>query len=107
MEHFVRVTDHAEAHREKPFKHTFFNSARLLVGVNVLTPGQSQPVHDHADQDKYYLVLEGSGRFTVGEASQECGPGTLVLAPAGVMHGVTNDGGQRLVFLTTIAPGMG
>lgn len=106
MASFFNVLDHAEAHRDKPFKHTFFNSARMLVGLNVLAPEQSQPVHDHADQDKYYFVLEGSGQFTVGDETQTCGPGALVLAPAGVPHGVTNDGDQRLVFMTTIAPGM-
>jgi quercetin dioxygenase-like cupin family protein len=106
MAQFFNVLDHAETQPDKPFKHTFFNSARVLVGLNVLAPAQSQPVHDHADQDKYYLVLEGSGRFTVGDETQTCGPGALVLAPAGVPHGVTNDGDQRLVFVTTIAPGM-
>jgi mannose-6-phosphate isomerase-like protein (cupin superfamily) len=28
----------------------------------------------------------------------------MLLAPAGVIHGVTNDGAQRLTFLTVIAP---
>ena len=51
-------------------------------------------------------MLEGTGWFTVGDQTMPCGPGVLVLAPAGIDHGVKNAGPQRLVFLTTIAPGM-
>jgi hypothetical protein len=46
----------------------------------------------------------GSGRFTVGESSQTCTAGMLVLAPAGVPHGVYNDHEDLLTFLTVIAP---
>ncbi|GIV79879.1 MAG: cupin [Litorilinea sp.] len=102
--YFVRPLDHAQVRPEKPFKHTFFQSERLLAGLNCLAPGQAQPLHDHADQDKFYLVLEGEGTFTVGDSRRRCGPGELILAPAGVPHGVENDGQERLTFLTVIAP---
>lgn len=103
-DYFVRPLDHAEDRSEKPFKHTFFQSERLLTGLNCLLPGQQQKLHDHADQDKFYLVLEGRGLFTVGDASKTCGAGELILAPAGVVHGVENQGTERLTFLTVIAP---
>jgi mannose-6-phosphate isomerase-like protein (cupin superfamily) len=98
--------DYAEERADKPFKHTFFDSMRLLAGLNCLSPGQSQPVHEHPHQDKFYLVLEGSGAFTVGDETVTCEPGALIIAPAGIPHGVHNAGQKRLVFLTTIAPGM-
>jgi mannose-6-phosphate isomerase-like protein (cupin superfamily) len=104
--YFFASLDYAKERGDKPFKHTFLDSPRLLAGINVLTPGQQQPVHDHPDQDKFYLVLEGEGLFTVGDETATCTPGALILAPAGVMHGVHNAGPQRLVFLTAIAPGM-
>jgi mannose-6-phosphate isomerase-like protein (cupin superfamily) len=78
----------------------------LLAGINVLAPGQEQHLHDHPLQDKFYLVLEGSGTFAVGEETRHCETGTLILAPAGMPHGVHNSGSVRLVFLTAIAPGM-
>jgi mannose-6-phosphate isomerase-like protein (cupin superfamily) len=105
-EHFVPVFDYAKKQAAKPYKHTFLNTSRVLVGINVLAPGQEQPIHDHPDQDKFYFVLEGTGWFTVGDETMLCGPGVLVLAPAGIEHGVHNPGPQRLVFLTTIAPGI-
>lgn len=107
MDYFIPVLDYAKENAEKPYKHTFLNNARVLVGINVLAAGQEQPIHDHAEQDKYYFVLEGTGQFTVGDQTVPCSPGTLVLAPAGIDHGVHNPGPQRLVFLTTIAPGIG
>ena len=106
MENFIPPLDYAKEQSQKPFKHTFLNTSRVLVGINVLAAGQEQPIHDHQDQDKFYFVLEGTGQFTVGDQTVPCGPGTLVLAPAGTDHGVKNSGPQRLVFLTTIAPGM-
>jgi quercetin dioxygenase-like cupin family protein len=101
---FIPALDYAQENEAKPHKYTFLQSERLLVGLNTLLPGQAQPLHDHPQQDKFYFVLEGHGRFTVGEEVQECGAGMLVLAPAGIIHGVNNDGTQRLTFLTVIAP---
>ena len=106
MENFISSLDYAKEQSQKPFEHTFLNTSRVLVGINVLAAGQEQPIHDHQDQDKFYFVLEGTGQFTVGDQTVPCSPGTLVLAPAGIDHGVHNPGPQRLVFLTTIAPGM-
>ena len=104
ISNFIRPLDHAGSRADKPFKHTFFQSERLLAGLNCLEPGQSQPLHDHPEQDKFYFVLEGSGDFTVDAEQQACGAGELILAPAGTIHGVENRGKQRLLFITVIAP---
>ncbi len=102
--YFFHALDHAQTRADKPYKHTFFASERLLTGINTLATGQRQSLHDHPDQDKFYFVLSGQGRFTVGEETQTCGPGDLVLAPAGIPHGVENEGDEALAFLTVIAP---
>lgn len=101
---FLRVLDFAQERDDKAFKHTFLQSERMLAGLNVLRPGQQQSIHDHPEQDKFYYVVEGAGQFTVGDDTQRCDAGMLILAPAGVPHGVVNDGSERLVFLTVIAP---
>lgn len=103
-EYFITPVDHKNVRAGKPYKHTFLQTERMLVGLNSLAKGQSQPLHDHPDQDKFYLVLEGNGLFTVGDSSQKCGAGELVLAPAGVPHGVLNEDEELLTFLTAIAP---
>ncbi len=103
-EYFIRPLDYAKAQPDKPYKHTFHLNERMLVGSNSLIKGQSQPLHEHPEQDKFYFVLAGKGRFAVGDSSQVCEPGDLILAPAGTVHGVVNEDDDLLTFLTVIAP---
>ena len=105
MSYFADDVEHAGADVERFFKSTLFRSERLLLGLNCLEPGQAQPVHDHADQDKFCFVVEGEGAFTVGAEARTAGPGVAVWAPAGVEHGVVNRGSRRLVLLVGVAPG--
>ena len=104
MSNFIHPLTHAQGRQDKPFKFTFFQSERLLVGLNTLLPGQEQHLHDHPAQDKFYLVLDGSGAFTVGDETRQCAAGALILAPMGVPHGVKNDSDAPLSFVTVIAP---
>jgi quercetin dioxygenase-like cupin family protein len=80
-----------------------FRSDRLLVGLNCFEPGQDQRVHAHPDADKFYLVVSGKARFIVANRTVEARPGDLVLAPAGVPHGVER-ALERTVVLVAIAP---
>lgn len=77
-----------------------------MIGLNCLEANQTQNVHAHQGADKFYFVLEGRGHFTVGEEEHTVGVGSLVVAPAGVPHGVTNTGSERLSLLVAIAPGI-
>ncbi len=104
MTSFLDYRDHTGATAEKFFKSTLAESPRLLLGLNCLEPGQTQAAHTHADQDKFYFVIEGEGEFTVGDETRRAGPGVSVWAPAGATHGVTNRGDVRLVLLVGIAP---
>jgi mannose-6-phosphate isomerase-like protein (cupin superfamily) len=81
-----------------------FRSDALLLGLNCLEPGQVQKPHDHADQDKFYFVVEGTGNFWLGEEKVEAGVGEVVWAPVGMVHGVANEGELRLTLLVGIAP---
>lgn len=96
--------DHVGSKPEKFYKATLFQGGTLMIGLNCLEPGQVQKVHEHAGQDKFYYVIDGTGRFTVGETVTEVGPGHLVWAEAGVAHGVENKGSERLTILVGIAP---
>ena len=98
--------DFTGSNPEKFFKSTVWQGEHVMIGVNCLEQGQTQKVHAHEDADKFYFVLEGRGRFTIGDQEQELGSGSLVVAPAGVPHGVANTIIQRLVLLVTIAPGI-
>ncbi|MGH7513571.1 MAG: cupin domain-containing protein [Gemmatimonadales bacterium] len=77
--------------------------AHLFVGLNCFEPGQTQRIHTHAGADKFYLVVSGRARMTVGGETREAGPGTVVWAPADVPHGVA-EALERTVLLVGIAP---
>jgi quercetin dioxygenase-like cupin family protein len=102
-EHFQSIHSAASFEAEKPTKADLFRSQHLFVGLNCFEPGQSQKVHVHAGADKFYLVVTGKARMTVGEETREVGPGTVVWAPADLPHGVAQ-ALERTVLLVAIAP---
>jgi quercetin dioxygenase-like cupin family protein len=104
MSSFTDFQSHVGMRSDKFFKGTLFQGQMMMVGVNCFEPGQAQAVHHHADQDKVYVVMEGVGRFTVGNDVQDVGAGGVVWAAAGVPHGVENTGSLRLSVLVCIAP---
>jgi quercetin dioxygenase-like cupin family protein len=106
MSHFLNWRDFEGANAEKFYKATLWQGEHVMVGLNCLEPNQTQPVHAHSGADKFYFVLTGVGRFTVGDDEKTVESGAVVLAPAGIPHGVTNVGVERLSLLVAIAPGI-
>jgi quercetin dioxygenase-like cupin family protein len=104
VSNFLDYRHYTGAIPDKFFKSTLAESPRLLLGLNCLEPGQTQAAHTHADQDKFYFVVEGEGEFTVSGETGLAGQGVTVWAPAGAQHGVVNHGSARLVLLVGIAP---
>lgn len=99
-----QVDDFVGVEEGKFYKATLFRSDALLLGLNCLEPGQVQLAHVHDDQDKFYFVVAGYGRFQLGDELVEAGTGTAVWSPAGLLHGVENIGADRLTLLVGIAP---
>ena len=98
------VTEAISFSEEKMKKNSLFDSPHLFYDAYCLLPGQYQSVHAHKDSDKVYYVLEGAGRFTVGDDERDLPRGHAVITPAGVPHGVRNAVGEPLVLLVTMAP---
>jgi quercetin dioxygenase-like cupin family protein len=87
----------------KAVKEDLVQGKSLFVGLNCFEPGQSQAPHSHAGADKFYYVLSGRARATVGDESQEVEAGMLIWAPADVAHGIS-DVVEQTVMLVAIAP---
>jgi quercetin dioxygenase-like cupin family protein len=104
MELIKSLIEHTGSRPDKFYKATLFQSERLLLGVNCLEPGQVQSPHEHANQDKFYYVVAGAGLFQLGAEQREAAEGDVVWAPAGVPHGVENNGDEPLTLLVGIAP---
>ena len=105
MNYFIDWREHAGEAAEKFFKTTLWQGEHVMVGLNCLEANQAQGVHAHQGADKFYFVLEGVGRFKIGDEERSETIGALVIAPAGVPHGVTNASDQRLSLLVAISPG--
>jgi len=104
MNHYLDWREHAGASDEKFYKTTLWQGDHMMVGLNCLEPGQTQQPHAHDASEKFYFVLEGSGRFTVGDEENDAAEGALIVAPAGILHGVTNLGTARLSLLVVMSP---
>lgn len=102
-EYFREIAAAVAFSEEKAGKADLFAGRRLFVGLNCFERGQSQRVHTHAGADKFYVVVSGRARLTVGDETHEAGPGTVVWAPADVPHGVA-EALERTVLLVGIAP---
>jgi quercetin dioxygenase-like cupin family protein len=100
----IHPADHAEWRADKMGKSTLFASPRLLIGLNAFEPGQAHALHAHAELDKVYQVIDGEGCFLLEGRELPMRTGDLLVAPAGVPHGVRNDGRGRLLVLTILAP---
>ncbi|MCP5101677.1 MAG: cupin domain-containing protein [Chloroflexi bacterium] len=104
MDLVKKVEDHVGVKAEKFYKTTLFRGDALLLGLNCLEPGQVQKPHVHDDQDKFYYVVAGNGRFTLGTDAISASTGEVVWAPAGFNHGVANESDCQLTLLVGIAP---
>lgn len=100
----IRVKDHAKLAADKMAKIALAATERALLDLYCVAPGQSQKAHSHDAQDKIYYVLEGAGRFQLGGREERLSAGEALVAPAGVEHGLANDGAEPLLVLVVVAP---
>jgi mannose-6-phosphate isomerase-like protein (cupin superfamily) len=100
----LRPGEHAVFSPAKMGKSTIFESPRMLVGLNAFEPGQQHALHEHVDMDKLYSVVQGEGVFLLQDKELPMREGDLLVAPAGVPHGIRNSSGERLIVLAVLAP---
>jgi quercetin dioxygenase-like cupin family protein len=100
----ITIRDHVRWEPDRMAKVALGATERALLDLYCVAPGQTQKAHTHGDQDKIYVVLEGEGRISVGGSEERFGPGEAVIAPAGVEHGLVNDGPASLLVLVVVTP---
>lgn len=72
-------------------------SGALTIGELVIEPA-SPPRRRHRHKVEEGIVIrQGLGRFRLGDEEQEVGPGSMILVPAGVLHGMRNVGSDVLL----------
>lgn len=100
----IRVKDHAKFQPDRMAKIALATTERAQLDLYCVAPGQAQKAHTHGDQDKIYYVVEGRGRFRLGNEELALEAGEAVVAPAGVEHGLVNDGASPLLVLVVVTP---
>jgi len=58
-------------------------------------PGTGPGLHKHPYEETF-IILEGQGRYTVGDGEVEAGAGEIVVVPAETPHKFVNIGDGRL-----------
>jgi quercetin dioxygenase-like cupin family protein len=100
----INVKERVRFSPDKMAKIALAATDRALLDLYCVGPGQSQKAHSHGDQDKIYYVLEGAGRFALGGREERLSAGEAMVAPAGVEHGLVNDGADPLLVLVVVTP---
>ena len=75
-----------------------YESSGCAIIHMTVQPGREVAPHAAAVDMEFY-VLEGRGRFMVGDESREAGPGSLVESPRNISHGIVNTGSGPLRLL--------
>ena len=81
-----------------------FGSQNLSVTWVEGEPGSEQPLHSHPINEQVYVIVEGRGAMTVGDETEEVGPGAAILVPPGTDHSIRNIGKARIVFISATSP---
>ena len=100
----IAVKEHAKFSLDKMAKIALATTDRAQLDLYCVGPGQQQKPHRHEDQDKIYYVLERKGRFELGGQQERLAAGDALVAPAGVDHGLANDGTDPLLVLVVVTP---
>ncbi|MBW0103936.1 cupin domain-containing protein [Pseudonocardia sp. KRD291] len=92
----------------------FRTGNRLPVAVQrwSFPPGATEGDHTHPETtgqgtgplDEIYLLISGRATITLDGDTVELRPGDALLAPAGVRHGVRNDGPDTAEFVLVWGP---
>jgi quercetin dioxygenase-like cupin family protein len=72
-----------------------------LIRLLCFEPEQSVPLHKHSNGDEYFFVVDGRGKFTLGDEESTVPESCIVKAPAGIPHQWKN-GSKRLVLLSVL-----
>lgn len=101
---FQKVAEAVRFSAEKYQKQSLFKTEQTALDVYCLMRGQSQKLHSHKQNDKYYVIWEGRATVQIGEEIRELGPGEAALARPGVDHAISNNGTEPVVALVFQAP---
>ncbi len=72
-----------------------------FINYTVVPPGASFGLHEHGNDNEFYIVLNGSGIYTENGTEAEAAAGDIIMNAVRGTHGIRNNGDtdmQLLVF---------
>lgn len=72
--------------------------------LEIFDVGGFTPPNQHRAADEVFVVLHGHGEASLGDATLQVKPGSVLLLRPGHSHAVRNTGSTRLYCLTTMVP---
>jgi len=72
----------------------------VSMGTVTLQPGTALKPHTHKVEDAM-IIIEGKGLFILGDKEYPIEKGMAVMAPAGMIHGLKNNGDMPLIIVYT------
>ena len=79
-------------------------SKKIGYVISSYAPGHSIAPHKHKVRDQVYHFLEGEGVLEIEGKKYKVGKHDIAFFPAGVEHGLTNEGLSNLVFVIASSP---
>jgi quercetin dioxygenase-like cupin family protein len=90
----------------EPVRSVVTESKDAVVVAWYIKPGQEIPAHLHPDGQDTWTILTGKGEYYLDQvgATKPIIAGDVVIAHAGCVHGVVNNGDEPLVFISVVSP---
>jgi quercetin dioxygenase-like cupin family protein len=85
---------------------SFTRKGDILQAEVWADPGGDVPAHSHPAQEERFEVLAGNVRFQIGGKRHEAGPGSRLVAPAGVRHSFRNTGEVEAHLRVEVEPAL-
>jgi len=80
-----------------------FGTADVMLVLNHCEPGMTVRPHSH-EFDQIAMIVAGRAIYHVGEESNDVGPGSILLIPAGVDHYIEPVGEETVENIDVFAP---
>ena len=79
--------------------------ARVTITRVTMEPGAASARHAHPASEQIWLVEQGSGLLLMADGETDTlRAGDVVRTPPGTIHGVSNTGSERFVYLAVTTP---
>jgi quercetin dioxygenase-like cupin family protein len=97
---FLRPTD------GEPIRSVITESKEAVVVVWYIKPGQAIPAHNYPNGQDTWTILAGKGEYCLDQAgtTKPIAAGDVVVAHAGCVHGLLNNGDEPFVFISVVSP---